>query len=145
MGLHFATLAGQFCRFFVIGSTLGLNLLILGLRLGALGDHFGVFLRLWGQTLDPFLTFLEKARKRCKQIEKKGGEIDVFLMKFQVFPENGKVRFDCAGASGLRFRPLIFWLCASIFALPFLHRFFMLFGPPWMPRFKGSAEEAGPP
>ena len=66
-------------------------------------------------------------------------------MKIQVFSENGKVRFDCAGASGLRFGPLIFWLCASILAHLFSHRFFMLFGPPWRPRFKGSAEEAGPP
>ena len=127
MGLHCATLAGQFRGFFGRGGTLGLNLLILGLRLGALGDQFGVFLRLWGQTLDPFLTFLEKARKRCKRVEKKGAEIDVFLMYFQVFSENGKVRFDCAGASGLRFRPLIFLLRASIFALPFLHCFFVFF------------------
>ena len=133
MGLHFATLAGQFCSFFVIGSTLGLNLLILGLRLGALGYHFGVFLRLWGQTLDPFLTFLEKARKRYKKGQKKEAEMDAFSMKFQVFPENGKVRFDCAGASGLRFRPLIFWLCASILALLFLHCFSMVFGPPGEP------------
>ena len=56
--------------------------------------------------------------------------MDVFSMIFWVFPENAKVRFDCAGASGLRFRPLIFWLRASIFALLFLHRFFDVFGPP---------------
>ena len=48
-------------------------------------------------------------------------------MNFQVFPENAKVRFDCAGASGLRFRPLIFWLRASIFAVCFLHCFFCVF------------------
>ena len=44
LGLHFATLAGQFCSVFVIGSTLGFNLLILGLRLGAPWVHFDVFL-----------------------------------------------------------------------------------------------------
>ena len=54
--------------------------------------------------------------------------MDVFSMIFQVFPENGKVRFDCAAASGLRFRPLIFWLRASIFAVRFLHCFFEVFG-----------------
>ena len=142
MGLHFATLAGQFCRFFVIGSTLGLNLLILGLRLGALGDHFGVFLRVWGQTLDPLLTFLETARKRCKKGEKHGAEVDALSMKFQVFPENGKVRFDCAGASGLRFRPLLFWLCASIFRHLFLHRILAFFGHPWDLQKVRSASEA---
>ena len=69
----------------------------------------------------PFSAFPEKSRKRCKKEAKKGAEMDAFLMKFCVFPENAKVRFDCAGASGLRFRPLIFWLRASIFALRFLH------------------------
>ena len=38
---------------FVLGGALGLSLLIFGLRLGALGVHFGVFLQLWGRTLDP--------------------------------------------------------------------------------------------
>ena len=74
--------------------------------------------------------------------------MDAFLMILGVFLENAKVRFDCAGASGLRFRPLIFWLRASIFALPFLHCFFEVFGPPWGPDSRGrggSAAEAGPP
>ena len=65
----------------------------------------------------PFSGFLETPRKRVKKEEKKGAEMDVFSMMFQVFPENGKVRFDCAGASGLRFRPLLFRLCASIVRL----------------------------
>ena len=93
----------------------------------------------------PFSGFLETLRKNVKKEEKKGAEMDVFSMIFQVFPENGKVRFDCAGASGLRFRPLIFWLRASILAVRFLHRFFEVFGPPWGTRFLGSAREAGPP
>ena len=50
--------------------------------------------------------------------------MDAFPVIFGVFRENAKVRFDCAGASGLRFRPLIFWLRASIFALPFFASFF---------------------
>ena len=41
--------------------------MILGLRLGALGVRFGVFLRLWGQTLDPLLIF----SKGSKQIQKR--------------------------------------------------------------------------
>jgi hypothetical protein len=45
----------------------------------------------------------------------------------------------------LRFRPLIFWLCAFILALLFLHRFFEVFGSPLGVHFKGSGAEAGPP
>ena len=93
----------------------------------------------------PFSGFLETPRKRVKKEEKKGAEMDVFSMIFQVFPENGKVRFDCAGVSGLRFRPLLFWLCASIVRLLFLHRFFEVFGLPRILEIKGSAVEAGPP
>ena len=75
----------------------------------------------------PFSGFLETPRKRVKKEGKKGAEMDVFLMIFQVFLENGKVPFDCAGASGLRLWSLISWLRASIFALPFLHCFFGVF------------------
>ena len=64
--------------------------------------------------------------------------MDAFLMIFGVSPENAKVRFDCAGASGLRFRPLIFWLRASIFAVRFLHRLFVFFGLSWGPRSTGT-------
>ena len=69
--------------------------------------------------------------------------MDAFPMIFEVFPENAKVRFDYAGASGLRFRPLIFWLCASIFAFRFLHRFFEVFEPPRGPQIIRAAAEAG--
>ena len=89
--------------------------------------------------------FLKTLRKRVKKGEKKGAEMDVFSMIFQVFPENAKVRFDCAGASGLRFRPLIFWLCAFVLALLFLHSFFEVFGLPRGPQIQGSAAQAGPP
>ena len=92
-----------------------------------------------------FSTFLETLRKRVKKEEKKGVEMDVFSMIFRFFPEKGKVRFDCAGPTGLRFRPLIFWLRASIFALPFLHRFLEVFGRPRILEIKGSAAQAGPP
>ena len=44
---------------------LGLSLLIL--RLGALGVHFGVFLWLWGRTLDPFFGFYGNASKKGQQ------------------------------------------------------------------------------
>ena len=131
--------------FFVLGGTLGLSLLICGLRLATFGVHFGVFLWLCGRILRPFFGFSGNASKKSQKKEKKGAEMDVFSMIFQVFPENGKVRFDCAGASGLRFRPLIFWLRASIFALRFLHRFSKVFGRPRGPQNHGSAVEAGPP
>ena len=53
--------------------------------------------------------------------------MDVFSLELRVFPETEKLRFDCAGASALRYRPLIFSLCASTFTLPFLHHFLMVF------------------
>ena len=109
--------------FFTLGGTLGLSLLIFGLRLGTFGVNFGVFLRLSGRTLAPFSGFLETLRKRVKKEENKGAEMGVCSMIFKFFPENGKVHFDCAGASGFRFRPLLFWLCASIFRHVFLHCF----------------------
>jgi hypothetical protein len=68
-----------------------------------------------------------------KKGEKKGAGMDAFSMEFRAFPENGKVRFDCAGASGLRFRPFILSLCASTLAPPFYHRFFIDFGTSWEP------------
>ena len=71
--------------------------------------------------------------------------MDAISLKLQVFPENGKVCFDCAGASGLGFRPLLVFLCASIFAFLFLHRFLEVFGPPPGARIDGSASEAAPP
>ena len=93
----------------------------------------------------PFSGFLETLQKRGKKEEKKGAEMDVFSMIFQVFPENGKVRFDCAYASGLRFRPLIFWLRASIFALPFSHCFLKVFGSSLGAWLDGSAAARAPP
>ena len=93
----------------------------------------------------PFSGFLETPRKTGKKEEIKAAEMDVFSMIFQVFPENGKVH--CAGASGLRFRPLIFCLRASIFALPFLHCFFEVLGSqgtPKYPKIPSSAAEPGP-
>ena len=81
----------------------------------------------------PLSGLLETLRKRVKKEEKKGAEMDVFAMIFQVFPENGKVRFDCAGASGLRLRPLIFWLCASIFRHLFVASNFIVFWTPLGP------------
>ena len=71
--------------------------------------------------------------------------MDKKSLEFQVFPENAKVRFDCAGASGLRFRLLVFWLCASIFALPFLHRFLEVFGLPRGLQIIRSAAQLAPP
>ena len=49
---------------------MGLHFGILGLRLGTLGIHFGVFLRLWGGTLDPFCDFSGKGSTKVqKRIE----------------------------------------------------------------------------
>ena len=118
---------------------------ILGLRLGILGINFGVFLKLWGGTLDPFCDFFGKGTKRSKKGKEKGAGMDVFPMKFLVFQESEKLRFDCAGASGLRFRPLIVSLCASTLTLPFLHRFLLVFGPPHGCPKARSAAEAGTP
>ena len=63
-------LVTYFCMFFVLGGTLGLSLLICGLRLGTFGVHFGVFLWLCGRILGRFFGFYGNASKNGK----KGGE-----------------------------------------------------------------------
>ena len=75
--------------FFFLGATLGLSLLIFGLRLGALGIYSCVFLRLSGRTLDLFFDFSGNGSPECKQKRDKI-EMDAFSMEFQVFPENAK-------------------------------------------------------
>ena len=57
-------LVTYFCMFFVLGGTLGLSLLICGLRLGTFGVHFGVFLWLCGRILGPFFGFSGNASKK---------------------------------------------------------------------------------
>ena len=110
----------------------------------SLGSIFIVFYRSEAGLGTPFSPFLGKARKRSKKGEEQGTEMDAFSFEFQVFPENGQVRFDFAGASGLRFRPLLFLFWASIFALRFLRFFLRLFGSPLVLVFNGSASEAAP-
>ena len=132
-------------REFVLGGTLGRRLLILGLRFGALEVHFDVFLWPWGQTLDPFFGFSQNLPKKILTKTEKGAEMDAFPVIFKVFPESAKVRFDCAGASGLRFGPLLFWLCASIFRHFFCHRILLFFGHPWDLQKVRSASEPAPP
>ena len=125
--------------FLVLGGALGPSFLIFELHLGFLGVLFMYFYSSGAGPWIPFSTFPEKARKRSKKGKEKGAGMGAF----QVFPENGKVRFDCAGASGLRFRPLLFLLCAPIFALPFLHRFFEVFGASKHHGFHGFHEVGG--
>jgi hypothetical protein len=85
-----------------------------GLRLHTIGIHIGVFVKLWGTTLDPCGDFVGKEQKHDQKRQKKGTRTGIFPMQLQVFPRNGKMRFDCTGASGLRFGPLIFSLGGSI-------------------------------
>ena len=103
------------------------------------------FLRFSGRILGFFFGFSGNASKICQKGKNKGAEMDAFSMEFHVFPENAKMRFDYAGASRLRFRPLLFLLCASIFAHLFLHRFFKVFGPPCEAKKVSSVGKAGPP
>ena len=106
MGLHFAALGDLFLHVFRTWWDLGALFVDLWAPFGHLwGPFLCVFVALWPA---PFSGFLETLRKIVKKGEKKGAEIDAFSMNFQVSPENAKVRFDCAGASGLRFRPLLF-------------------------------------
>ena len=67
------------------------------------------------------MIILENIRNELKM---KGGKtgIDAFAIEFQVFPDNAKMRFDFAGASELRFRPLL-----SRLAPPFSSLFFAFF------------------
>ena len=60
-------LVTYFCMFFVLGGTLGLSLLICGLRLGTFGVHFGVFLWLCGRILGPFFGFSGNASKKSQK------------------------------------------------------------------------------
>ena len=111
----------------------------LGLRLGLVYfDSSGA--GLWTS----FSTLLSKARKRYKKRKKKRAEMDAFSMASQVFPGSWKVRFDCAGASGLRFRPLLFLALCLHFLFFFFASFFELCGPLWATRFMGSAREPAP-
>jgi hypothetical protein len=45
--------------------------------------------------------------------------MDAFSLEFRVFPENEKVSFDCTGASGLGFMPVINSFFAFTFTFPF--------------------------
>ena len=65
-------LVTYFCMFFVLGGTLGLSLLICGLRLGTFGVHFGVFLSLCGRTLGSFFGFSGNASKKGQKRREKG-------------------------------------------------------------------------
>ena len=65
-------LVTYFCMFFVLGGTLGLSLLICGLRLGTFGVHFGVFLWLCGRILGPFFGFSGNASKKGQKRREKG-------------------------------------------------------------------------
>ena len=122
---------------------LGSILSILGLRFGSLAIHFGVFLRLGPgpglQAWSSLVTFREKVRNRYKDGQREGAGMYAGSLEFRVVKRNEQVRFVCAGASGLRFRPLIVSLCASIFKVVF-SIFFHVFGLPWEPLSQG-----GPP
>ena len=65
-------LVTYFCMFFVLGGTLGLSLLICGLRLGTFGVHFSVFLWLCGRILGPFFGFSGNASKKSQKRREKG-------------------------------------------------------------------------
>ena len=64
--------------FFVLGGTLGLGLLICGLRLDTFGDILVYFCGSVAGSWAPFSVFLETPRKRVRKEEKKGAEMDVF-------------------------------------------------------------------
>ena len=58
--------------FSVLGGISEISLLILGLRLAALGVQLGVFLGLCGRTLYPFFDFPEKGSKKVQTRREKG-------------------------------------------------------------------------
>ena len=70
--------------------------------------------------------------------------MEAVSMEFQVFPENAKVCFDRAAASGLRFRPLLFRLCASIFRDFFCIVLFFVFWTPPLQKVMSAARAASP-
>ena len=107
------------CRFSSLFVALGLNFDAPGLHLVTLWRPFRCLFEHLGRDSELSGGFYGKVMKKVTKGKKKGAQIRVFSMKFQVFPENGKASFDCAGASGLRFMPCIFHFFASTFATPF--------------------------
>ena len=133
--LHFVSLGSDVADFLHFWDPWGLTLRPLGSIWTPFGPILVSFSSSGSGPWTPCATFLEKVRKRCKKKQKKGVGMNAFSLEFQVFLENGKVCFDCAGASGLGFIALIFCLFAVTFASSFCHRFCMLFGSTWEPRF----------
>ena len=125
---------------FVRGGTLGLNLLILGLRLGDLGIHFGVCFAALGPNPGPLFQLFWKIFENGTQNKRKR-ELKIMHVQwnFELFLENAKNRFDCAGANGLRFRPLLFWLSFPFFA------FVLFFWRPPGAQIQGVAGGTGTP
>ena len=116
--------------FFVLGGTLGIGLLILGLRFGAFEVNLRVFLWLCGRTLDLFSILLERIDKGLIKDRQRKFEMDAFSMTCRFLLENAEVRFDCAGARGIEVQAttllalcLLFWSCfftsfCNIFWIP---------------------------
>ena len=94
-------LVTYFCMFFVLGGTLGLSLLICGLRLGTFGVHFGVFLWLCGRILGPFFGFSGNASKKGQKRREKGKGNE------QNFDGNSSFSRKCESAFRLRRRERI--------------------------------------
>mgnify|MGYP005754840779 FL=1 len=83
-------LVTYFCMFFVLGGTLGLSLLICGLRLGTFGVHFGVFLWLCGRILGPFFGFSGNASKKGQKRREKASWNGCFFDDFRFFQKMRK-------------------------------------------------------
>ena len=64
-------LVTYFCMFFVLGGTLGLSLLICGLRLGTRGPFWCVFVGLWPDPGPLFQIFWKRLEKRSKRKRKR--------------------------------------------------------------------------
>ena len=132
------------CRFSSLFVALGLHFDTPGLHLVTLWRPFWCLFEHLGRDSGPSGDFYGKVMKKVHKRTEKEAQIHAFLMIFQVFPENGKVSFDCASASGLRFGAIIFCLFAVTFACSFCHRFCMLFGSTWEPRFTRPAAAPAP-
>ena len=127
---------------FVLGRTLELSLLIFGLSLGVLGVHFGVFFRLWGQTLDPFCDFPGQASKKMYKRREKGADMEAFSLECQVFSRKCKSTFRQRRRERIEVQASTFHLFFIHVCFFLLHRFFKLFGPSLGVRPEESASEA---
>jgi hypothetical protein len=110
--------------FFVLGGTLGLSLLICGLRLGTFGVHFGVFLWLCGRILAPFFGFSGNASKKSQKRREKGSWNGCIFNDFSGFSRKWESAFRLRRRERIEVQASDFLALCLHFGSPFFASFF---------------------